>query len=145
MQDEFDDALQIALKKLKASDRFESEVRAALSGHADAVIDRVVHHLRDRGILDDRRTAEQVMRKYGGARSLGRAALAERLQHAPREVAEEVLPASEDERLRLWELLVRRYRPTDPPMKAARFLASRGFSEDDIESAVERYFGEASE
>jgi SOS response regulatory protein OraA/RecX len=136
MQHNFASALEKALHRLKTSDRFESEIRSYLQDTPAEVVDEVVAHLKAKGLLNDSRTAQQVLRKYSGKRALGRAALVER------EVADEFLPSESEERERLWSLLSTRYRPSDDPMKAGRFLYGRGFRADDIESALEKYFGE---
>ena len=136
MQDDFASALEKALHRLKTADRFESDVRSCLREYSPSVVDEVVSHLRGKGILNDARASHQVLQKFSGRKALGRLALMER------QVAPEFLPSDSEERERLWSLLTSRYRATDNPMKAGRFLASRGFRGDDIESALEQFFGE---
>jgi SOS response regulatory protein OraA/RecX len=136
MQDNFATALEKALHRLKGADRIESDVRACLTDFSPAVIEDVISHLKGKGILDDERAASAILRKYSGRRALGRTALLEK------KVPADHLPTEEEDRERLWELLTQRFSPSDDPMKAGRFLFSRGFRGDDIESALERFFGE---
>jgi SOS response regulatory protein OraA/RecX len=139
MQDNFASALEKALHRLKNTDRFESDIRACLSDYSPQTVGEVIDHLRKKGILNDARASRQVLARYSGKRALGRNALMER------QVAAEFLPTESEERDRLWTLLTTRFSAGDDPMRAGRFLFSRGFRGDDIEAALERFFGEVAE
>lgn len=139
MQDNFASALEKALHRLKNSDQFESDIRSCLSDTSPEVVDEVIAHLRAKGILNDARAAHQVLTRYSGKKALGRLGLMER------QVAPEFLPNDVEEQERLWELLTTKFRASDSPMKAGRFLFSRGFRDEDIDAALDRYFGEVAE
>lgn len=143
MQDAaFQDALGRALKRLQTSDRYESEVRAALRRHQPDVVERVVAYLREHRLLDDERTTRHAIEVNTGRRAVGDALLADRLvaRGANEDAVADALTESESEAERIDAILRTKYQPTDNRMKAGRFLYGRGFSEDAIESALERYF-----
>ncbi|HSI72798.1 MAG TPA: RecX family transcriptional regulator [Fimbriimonas sp.] len=143
MQQDFSIALENALKTLKASDRFESEVRARLHRFSPDVIDAVVLHLRTKGILNDVRTASAVVSRRTGSRAVGRERLITELERkgADAAVIEGALPDSGEERERLRTLLQSKFSPLDDRAKAGRFLYSRGFSTEDIDSELDAFFG----
>jgi len=61
---------------------------------------------------------------------------------APEETIDAVLGASNsDERLKMLEALSAKFTPADSRVKAARFLFSRGFPDEEIESVLDRFFG----
>lgn len=136
------EALGIAIRRLETSDRFESEVRTALRRFPEDIVSRVVAELTQRGFLNDGRTLSGVVARNQGRRAVGDALLTERLarkgidEASVQDALIDALP--EPERIR--EILIRKYQPTDDPAKAGRFLYSRGFSEDAIESALADYF-----
>lgn len=138
----FQDALVTALRRLKTSDRLESEVRAALIRFPVEVVDAVVLHLRSRKFIDDMRVVSRTVEANSGRRAVGDALLADRLTQrgADERLVAERLQSAEDEATRIDTLLKSKYLPTDDFRKAARFLGGRGFSEDAIASGLERYF-----
>lgn len=138
----FQDALGRALKRLQTSDRYESEVRAVLRRHKADVVERVVAYLREHRLLDDERTTVHAVEINTGRRAVGDALLADRLlaRGADEVLVSRVLTEAESEANRIDAILQAKYKPTDDRMKAARFLFGRGFSEESIESAIERYF-----
>ena len=141
-EEAFRDALGRALRRLETSDRFESEVRDALRRFEPAVVDRVVAYLREHRLLDDARTAVHAVEINRGRRAVGDALLADRLvaRGADEQVVTSALAEAESEDELIEAILKAKYRPTDPSAKAGRFLYSRGFSEEAIESALEKYF-----
>ena len=144
MQDEFKCALEKALKKLQASDRFESEVRACLASFEPQTVDEVVAYLTKHRLLSNPRAAEQAVISRSGKKAVGRERLLTELEKrgAPSALIEQVLPNSEEERAQLRELLRAKFPPTADRAKAGRFLFSRGFAEDDIESELDSYLGD---
>lgn len=139
-------ALDLALRKLRTADRFESEVRGYLTdaGYGEDTVDQVVAHLKGRKILDDTRTINSLIERRSGRRSVGEEKLRAELlaRGAPEEAVSEALGASSDgEAERMHEALSGKFRPTDSRAKGARFLLSRGFSEEEVEGALDRYFG----
>lgn len=138
----FQDALGRALKRLRTSDRYESEVRTALHRHPAEIVDRVVAYLREHRLLDDARTTSHAVESNVGRRAVGDALLADRLvaRGADEATISQALNEAESEASRIEAILTTKYKPTDDRAKAARFLYGRGFSEEAIESAIERYF-----
>jgi SOS response regulatory protein OraA/RecX len=142
--DPYQTALSLALKKLSASDRFEAEIRSALGEHDSETVDRVIATLKQRRILDDARTARAIVDRRSGRRAIGPEKLrAEFLARgAPEEVVDECLSAlSEDDRTeRMRDALASKFTLAGDRNKAARFLLSRGFGEDEIEGALDAFF-----
>jgi len=143
-EDLYRQAMQVALHKLKSKDRFELEIRTFLAEFPAHIVDRVITFLKERRIIDDRKTTLSLVERYSGKRSVGleklRAELLER--GAPEDtidaIAGEVLG---DERQRMLDALSAKFSPSDGlRAKAARFLFSRGFPEEEIESVLDRFF-----
>jgi len=146
--DEFKKGLKLALAKLKSGDRFQKEIEDALLGAGISVptTQDVVSYLLERRFVDDRRTTINAVERRSGRRAIGREKLrAELLRRgAPENLIDEALaanPETEEPESAL-ALLRTKYRgDAAERMRAGRFLASRGFEEDAIESALERFFG----
>ncbi len=138
----YQEALGKALKRLRASDRFESEVRGALRRYDVEVVEAVVAYLHRHRLLDDVRTMATAVELNAGRRAVGDAMLVDRLvkRGADEELVAARLEEATPEGERIDALLRAKYRPSDDPAKAGRFLFGRGFSEEAIESALERYF-----
>jgi len=138
------DALEIALKKLRTKDRFEAEVRLFLTEFPTDVVDRVISFLKDRKIIDDRKTIINLVERYSGKRAIGLEKL--RAELTERGAPEETIFAAtgsllEGERQRMLDALTAKFSPTDDVRaKAARFLYSRGFAEEEIEAVLDRFF-----
>ncbi len=143
MSGAFEEALEAALKHLARRDRFESEIRAHLSGYPEEVRDQVVGHLTRKRILDDGRAAAALVRSREGRRAIGISALRQELQlrGASAQVIE-ALPIETTELQRALGVLESKFsrRPSDRA-RAGRLLARRGFEEEDIDSALEAFFG----
>lgn len=118
----------------------------AHSAEAD-VVDAVLDHLTRKGLVDDARCAEALARAYSGRRAAGPAKLAALLRErgAPEDFIESCLAIrSNDDSLEpMLDALRSKFRPDGDRLKAARFLLSRGFAEDNLESALDRFFGES--
>jgi len=147
MSEEFQSALAVALRRLQTSDRFESEVRRSLTGFGDEIVEQVVRHLRDKRILNDRRVVDAVVERNVGRGAVGadrlRAKLESRGAPAP-EIEIAVASAGEMEPELAFNLLAAKFpgrMESDRP-RAGRFLFSRGFDEDVVESTLNRYFAE---
>jgi len=138
------EALDLALRKLKSKDRFEAEVRLFLSEYPASVQERVIRFLKDRRIIDDTKTTLNLIERYSGKRSVGLEKLRAELQQrgAPEETIDAALNSSSgDERNKMLEALAAKFSPADGiRAKAARFLFSRGFPEEEIEGALDRFF-----
>ena len=68
---DYDDAVKLALRKLRARDRFETEIRADLAGYPEDIVERVVRFLIERKLLDDTRTTQNLIERNTGRRSIG--------------------------------------------------------------------------
>ncbi|MDR3691359.1 MAG: regulatory protein RecX [Fimbriimonas sp.] len=137
------EALQTALRKLKSGDRFESEIRAFLSDFSSEAVDDVITYLKGRRIIDDTRTIQNLVERYSGKRSIGteklRAELLER--GAPEEIVDTVMASRiASESSKMLEVLSAKFTPAVSRAKAARFLYSRGFPDEEIESVLDRFF-----
>lgn len=136
-------ALALALKKIHSQERFEAEVRRFLAEFPNDTVERVIRFLKDRRIICDSRTTQNLIERSSGKRAVGigklRAELIER--GAPEETVESVLGEYQsDERELMLQLVHKKYEPTDSRAKVARFLFSRGFTEGDIEDVLDRFF-----
>lgn len=139
------EALALALKRLKRSDAFESEIRTLLEqkGFGPDAQSSVLNHLRSKGVLNDRRTAEALSRQMS-AKPKGVEQLRQGLlkRGAPEEVIQACLASEtpESQRTAALALLDKRAGSADSRAKAGRLLHSRGFSEDLIESVLDERF-----
>lgn len=139
-------AVTLALRKLGASDKFASEIREALqrAEFGGEAIEAAISWLVAGHLLDDLRVAEEWVTSRSPKRAKGLDAMRDELlaRGAPESVIDRVLstiPSSEIERAA--EALAIKFLPSDDRNRAARFLISRGFAEDDAESALDRFFG----
>lgn len=145
MSDDFQDALALALRRLSASDRFESEVRSALGEYEASTVDEVIRHLRERRILNDRRLTDNLVRQNEGRKAVGSDRLRAKLEArgAPDlEIEEAIVKARESEPDRAVNLLLAKFpgRMEEDRARAGRFLFSRGFDVDVIEGALNQHF-----
>jgi len=138
---EFNEALQLALKELAKGDRFAEEVRGVLERREFAmdVANEVLEHLTRKGLLNEKRATEAVLRRYSGKRAVGPEKIKQMLARrgAPMETAEVLLTersgAQVDEIVGLLKIKFPAGATAD---RAGRFLYSRGFSEEAIASAL---------
>jgi len=145
MSDDFQAALVVALRRLATSDRFESEVRLALAGYQESTVEEVIAHLREKRILNDRRVTDSVLRQNEGRRAVGAERLRAKLEArgAPEEEIDAAIEsARESEPERASGLLLAKFpgRMEVDRARAGRFLFSRGFDVDVIESALTQHF-----
>jgi regulatory protein len=134
------DALEIAVRALRARDRTvaELETRLAERGVGDAERSDAIETLARAGFLDDGRVAcarAAALADRGAGDALIRTDLVQRGVAA--ELVEEALGALEDESTRAQRVLARRGRSP----KTVRYLASRGFGEETLEEIVARSTG----
>ncbi len=142
---EFDEALGIALRMLRASDKIESEIRRRLEerGVPTEVSDSVLEHLRRKRILDDSRLAAALVERNSGKRAKGAARLRSELagRGAPIAAVEEAFAGMAATDLETMLAALRaKLRAGDSPKKAWRFLVGRGFDPDEARDAVEAHF-----
>ncbi len=142
------DPFELCVSWLKSSDRTEHELKQRLKkrGVDEATADQALGRLKELGWLSDDRV---VQREVELARTRkGQGKLRTRAQLLKRGIdedqAEKALSESseEDELARAEAVLNKKLKPDDGPPKAARLLASRGFEEEVIRSALESRFGD---
>lgn len=142
------DALAEALKRLESSERTEAELRAALlRRHSLEETDAALAWLKSRDMLSETRAAESLVRpRTSGRRAEGNAKLRQRLasRGATPEAIEKALADAPEEERRMEEALAAKFSGDDPTARAraGRFLLSRGFAEDSVEGALDRFFGD---
>ena len=140
------EALAIALAKLRGRGRFEGEIRHALESKGyEASADWVCEWLRERRIIDDPSLAKRLAESRTGKRAIGNERIRAELMKrgAPEETVERVLAAerTEDRTKDMLAVLSGRFRASDARAKGARFLLSRGFGAEEIEGALDQFFG----
>jgi SOS response regulatory protein OraA/RecX len=88
---------------------------------------------------------ENLVARWTGKRAAGAEKIRAELQKrgAPDELIEESLGAvtSEASHVSMLDALRAKFKPGDDRARAARFLLSRGFAEDEIESPLDEFFG----
>jgi SOS response regulatory protein OraA/RecX len=134
----FQEALGVALKPLAASEKFSAEIESLLErkGYDADVRSQVLEHLRTKRLVDDTRCAELAIKRM---RRKGMGDLKIRFQlerrGAPVEVVNSVLQLASAPSVE--EVLRKRFPGKIPSLEqAGRFLYSRGFQPDEIESAL---------
>lgn len=141
------EALGHAMKRLARSDRLAAELAADLGrrGYGESEIGEVLKFLSRNRLIDDTRTIESRIEFRSGRRAVGREKIRAELLRlgAPESSVEERLAtiSDDDEMTAMLQVLNSRQWHEGGRIKAARFLLSRGFSEDLVESALNRHFG----
>lgn len=139
--------LEAAFRFLSGRDRFVAEIRQTLEkqGFGPEDIEAVIRHLIRRKLVDDRRSTQNLVAHRSGKRAAGVEKLRAELERrgAPEEIIEECLGAlsPDEQRKAMIAALSGKFRATDDRARAARFLLSRGFAEDDLEGALVEFFG----
>ena len=143
-------ALADALARLKTAERTAAELRAALlPKHGEAATEAALAHLAGKRLLSEDRAAEATVRpRSQGRRAEGDARLRQRLETrgATEESIQKALADAPAEAQRMQDALAAKFRPEDGQRaKAGRFLLSRGFDEDAVDGALDRFFSFADE
>jgi SOS response regulatory protein OraA/RecX len=139
-------ALADALRRLKTAERTEAELRENLSAkHSVEDVEVALAWLKGQRLLSETRAVEATVRpRSSGRRAEGDVRLRARLEArgADQTAAEKALAELPDEASRMQEALAAKFSPEEPGQrgKAGRFLLSRGFDEEGIESALDRFF-----
>lgn len=141
------ESLATALRLLKTAERTVAELRAALlPKYAETDVDATLAWLAARNLLSDDRVAEATMRlRTAERRAEGDQKLRQRLEAkgADDNAIQRALTDAPDEATRMRHALAAKFRPeAHERAKAGRFLLSRGFEEDAIDGALDRFFGE---
>ena len=139
------DALADALRRLKTAERTVAELRAALlPKHGEEATEAALADLAAKRLLSESRAAEATVRpRAQGRRAEGDARLRERLERrgTDPEAVEKALAEAPDETSRMQDALAAKFRPEgNERAKAGRFLLSRGFDEEAVDGALDRFF-----
>ena len=113
-------------------------------GHSPEATDAALEWLGTRRLLSDERAVEATVRpRASGRRAEGDERLRERLERrgATPDSIGKALAEIPDEAQRMHDALTSKFRPEEGERaRAGRFLLSRGFDEDAIEGALDRFF-----
>jgi SOS response regulatory protein OraA/RecX len=129
------------LRLLAARDRFAGEIRKELAKRSDedAVAD-VLERLRSKGLVKDERVVAAMLEANVGRKAISIAMLREKC--LARGAGPEALALLDEGSAPSVLPLLKRFEKTPKDrLRAARFLASRGFEEEEIESALDEHFG----
>ena len=140
----FPQALNDAIEYLERSDRFESEVRDRLETKGGTEhVDEVIERLKQRGFIDDERALSSAIEVAERTGKKGPERLRPELlrRGANPEMLDAALAAMDPTKA-INLLVEEKVEKGDPPAKIARFLSSRGFSEEQVEAAIGRFFEE---
>ena len=138
-------ALSAALQLLRREDRFEREIRARLNtrGFGESA-DFVVEYLKQKRMIDDPRVVRSVIlfEQEQGAKGIERIRYELINRGADPEMVEIELNGVDLTKITatIDTLVSRKLRRGDSREKAGRFLVGRGFNEDEIESALNRFY-----
>ena len=141
-----DPALAIALKYLKVAERTEAELRSHLGskGVSEDDAERVIGLVVARKFVSDKRLAEREIELARGPKMAGREKTRARLlaRGADESLVEEAARSYTDaeETENALRLVSKKYKTSDDPAKAARFLLGRGFGEETVRAVLERFF-----
>jgi len=140
-------ALKWALAALERRDLFSAEIEGQLraKGFAEGAIVGAMSALRSVEFLNDERVQERLAefktRSKVVGREKARAALEARgIESSTAETLVDAFLSEEEERKRALAILEKRFKEKEKLDRAARYLASRGFSEETIEFAIEKHF-----
>jgi SOS response regulatory protein OraA/RecX len=135
-------ALLSALKMLKRQDLTIQEVTTRLECDFEpSIVKETVQFLTTNRLLDDLRYARNAIERNEGKRAIGDRALRDKLETrgVPTDVIQELmLEVDQDELSRALVLIEAKFSGAGSPGRVARFLSSRGFSDDTIESILDR-------
>ena len=129
---------------MRTRDRFIAEIRASLAeAFGDGTIEAVVNRLAQRGLLDDGRLVRALIDANQGKKAVSVDELRRRcIERGACANALALLAEAGEPPL---EPLLQRFERSDRGRaRAYRYLASRGFSEDDIAAALGLYMQESS-
>lgn len=134
-----------ALRMLRASDKFASEVGAALlgRGHSEDTVADVLSFLHERRVLDDTQTCEHAVSRMAERLGRGKERIRAELlaRGAPEEIVEQALArlTADVEMQAMLRVLGKGLRGVPNRQKGWRLLASRGYDAESIAAAIDRY------
>lgn len=138
-------ALSAAFQLLRREDRFEREIRARLTTRGfENSVDFVVEYLKRKRMIDDPRVVRSVIlfEQEKGDKGIERIRYELINRGASKELVDAELEGVDLSRITasIDTLVSRKLRRGDSREKAGRFLVQRGFSEDEIEAALNRFY-----
>lgn len=142
-----EDVLDQALKFLQRRDYLSNELKSRLEskGYPEDLVDKVLQLLLDRHIIDDQKTIQQTIERASGRRPIGRNKLVNELvgRGLPEEIAENIsFNRTEQEEVDVMvNLLHKKGRERADRTRYGRFLLARGFELEQVEIALDRFFG----
>ncbi len=135
-------ALLSALKMLKRQDLTIQEVKTRLECKFESSqVHQTILFLTENRLLDDLRYARNAIERNEGRQAIGDQALKDKLESrgVPVEVIQDLMTeVDQDELNRALILIESKFSGSNSPGRISRFLFSRGFSEDTIETILER-------
>jgi len=140
------EALGLAMKRIAQRDRLSFELSRELEakGYGEAEVGEVLEFLTSRRLVDDEKTIQSLIERRTGRRAAGKEKIRAELQKlgVPDEKIEPFLSSvgDDDELERMNQALNSRSWSSKDRVRAARFLVSRGFSEDLLDTALDRFF-----
>ncbi len=135
-------ALLSALQMLKRQDLTILEVSTRLECKFEpSTVEETILFLTSNRLLDDFRYARIAIERNEGRRAVGDQALRDKLESrgVPLEIVNELMASvDQDELTRALVLIDAKFSGSKLPGRVARFLSSRGFSDETIESILEQ-------
>jgi SOS response regulatory protein OraA/RecX len=141
-------ALAVAMKRLARRPLFSAEIERDLLSreYSEPEVKDVLSFLWKHRLLDDQKTALSLVESHSGRRSVGKGKLRAELirRGAPEDTIESCIEGQtdDDELEAMRQALESKRWPANSRPRAARFLISRGFDEDLVESALITFFGD---
>lgn len=136
------DALLSALKMLNRQDLTIQEVKIRLECNFEPnLVEQVICFLTENRLLDDMRYARNAIERNEGRRAVGDLALRDKLESRgvpPKVIQDLMSEVNQDELGRALVLIEAKFSGSHSPGRVARFLSSRGFSDETIETVLER-------
>jgi hypothetical protein len=127
---------------LKRQDLTIQEVRTRLECKFESsLVEETILFLTQNRLLDDLRYARNAIERNEGKRAVGDQALRDKLESrgVPSDVIQELMSdVDQDELSRALVLVDAKFSGSESPGRIARFLGSRGFSDETIEIILER-------
>jgi SOS response regulatory protein OraA/RecX len=128
------------VRLLARRERFSGELAACLlaKGWPANDVEEALATLTQQGLLSDRRAIEAWLHHFRGARAVSQERLMVLLREKGADAATiEAAVAQWDDGIAAREALAAKFKGSPDPLRAARFLAGRGFDEDVISSVIE--------
>lgn len=137
-------ALKLAGRLLANRAHFEAELRLKLRRFPPSVVEETIQKLRGNGLLNDEAALRDFCRVHRGKKILSSSAMAFALATIGVQVEADRLPSpTVSELLKALQLMkFKKSGGEKERIRAGRWLARRGFGEDEIEASLQGYFGD---